>query len=50
MSTACKIMNTIRQDSTISANIKNYLQYVFSKRSSEDFYHAVSKTLGYIPF
>ena len=50
MPTEGKVMQVIREDMTISQEIKDYLQWVFSKRSAKDFFYAVAKTLGYIPF
>ena len=50
MTTAGKVMQVIREDMTIAQEIKDYLQWVFSKRPAEMFFHAVAHELGYIPF
>ena len=44
------VMQAIKEDATIAQEIKEYLQWVFSKRPSEIFFTAVSRELGRIPF
>jgi len=45
-----EVMEVIRKDKEIPEDIKGYLQWVFSHRNPKQFWLAVEKSLGYIPF